>query len=117
MGIDTPQCVRTEHTSQSSLLFWLTVVHNARRLVECCHTLYAEAWRGHASPHMPYLVVKYAQLIPVGAVQALVNVQLLNKIPPFHQLLDIQFTNALIISILPGTPPLSNRLALALAWR
>ena len=43
-----------------------------------------------------------AQLIPVGAVQALVNVQLLNKIPPFHQLLKIQFTNALIVSILPG---------------
>ncbi len=42
------------------------------------------------------------QLIPVGAVQALVNVQLLNKIPPFHQLLKIQFTNALIVSILPG---------------
>ena len=42
------------------------------------------------------------QLIPVGAVQALVNVQLLNKIPPFKQLLKIQFTNALIVSILPG---------------
>ena len=42
------------------------------------------------------------QLIPVGAVQALVNVNLLNKIPPFHQLLDIQFTNAIIVSILPG---------------
>lgn len=42
------------------------------------------------------------QLIPVGAVQALVNVQLLSKIPPFKQLLNIPFTNAIIVSILPG---------------
>ncbi len=34
--------------------------------------------------------------------QALVNVSLLRKIPPFKQLLDIQFTNAIIVSILPG---------------
>ena len=57
------------------------------------------------------------QLIPVGAVQALVNVNLLNKIPPFHQLLDIQFTNAIIVSILPGEPcaPLAALLVLTLA--
>lgn len=42
------------------------------------------------------------QLIPIGAVQALVNVSLLEKIPPFKQLLDIQFINAIIVSILPG---------------
>lgn len=42
------------------------------------------------------------QLIPVGAVQALVNVALLSKIPPFKQLLKINFTNAIIVSILPG---------------
>lgn len=41
-------------------------------------------------------------LIPVGAVQAMVNVDLLGKIPPFKQLLDIAFTNAIIVSILPG---------------
>ena len=42
------------------------------------------------------------QIIPVGAVQALVNVSLLSKIPPFKQLLNIAFTNAIIVSILPG---------------
>ena len=42
------------------------------------------------------------QMIPIGAVQALVNVQLLSKIPPFKQLLQISFTNAIIVSILPG---------------
>lgn len=30
------------------------------------------------------------------------NVQLLGKYPPFKQLLDIQFTNAILVSILPG---------------
>ena len=42
------------------------------------------------------------QLIPIGAVQALVNVSLLKKIPPFKQLLKVNFTNAIIVSILPG---------------
>lgn len=44
------------------------------------------------------------QLIPISAMQALVNVALLEKIPPFKQLLDIAFTNAIIVSILPGAP-------------
>lgn len=38
-------------------------------------------------------------------LQALVNVQLLGKYPPFKQLLDIPFTNAILVSILPGAPP------------
>ena len=57
-----------------------------------------------------------AQLIPVGAVQALVNVQLLNKIPPFHQLLKIQFTNALIVSILPGKPGVKRLVLNVYVW-
>ena len=43
-------------------------------------------------------------MIPIGMVQALVNVTLLEKIPPFKQLLEIQFINAIIVSILPGAP-------------
>lgn len=38
----------------------------------------------------------------MGAVQALVNVSLIGKYPPFKQLLDIAFTNAIIVSILPS---------------
>lgn len=34
--------------------------------------------------------------------QGFVNVDLLGKYPPFKQLLDIKFTNAIIVSILPG---------------
>lgn len=41
-------------------------------------------------------------LIPIGAIQAIVNVSLLKKITPFKQLLRITFVNAIIVSILPG---------------
>lgn len=47
------------------------------------------------------------------ALQALVNVQLLGKYPPFKQLLDIQFTNAILVSILPGVCSVNNASCLA----
>jgi hypothetical protein len=46
-------------------------------------------------------------------LQALVNVQLLGKYPPFKQLLDIQFTNAILVSILPGVCSVNNASCLA----
>ncbi len=39
--------------------------------------------------------------IPVGAIQALLEVQRLSKYPPFKQLVNIAFTRSLIESILP----------------
>jgi len=49
-----------------------------------------------------FWVICFFYLIPIGFVQGFVNVDLLGKYPPFKQLLDIQFTNAIIVSILPG---------------
>lgn len=46
-------------------------------------------------------------LIPVGAVQALVEVDRLRSIPFFNTLVNIQFINAILQSILPSAPALT----------
>ena len=40
--------------------------------------------------------------IPVGAIQALLQVQRLDTITPFKQLVNIQFTRSIIESLLPS---------------
>ena len=40
--------------------------------------------------------------IPVGAIQAILEVQRLSKYPPFKQLVKIAFTRSLIEAILPS---------------
>ena len=49
-----------------------------------------------------FILLSLFYTIPVGAVQALIEVQRLNSIPGFKELNSITFINALIQAILPG---------------
>ena len=48
------------------------------------------------------LTIFYA--IPIGAIQALVEVDRLDTVPFFKQLLEISFVKALLQSVLPSAP-------------
>ncbi len=46
--------------------------------------------------------VNAAIQVPIGAIQAILEVQRLDNITPFKQLVQISFTRSLIESVLPG---------------
>ena len=83
----------------------MTATLIVRQLIHCCRRM--RAWERELRVGLiwaAFIALTLFYAIPVGAVQALVEVDRLQNIPVFKQLLRITFIRALLQSVFPSAP-------------